>query len=420
MRNFYFSMRILRKDTKRQRKDSPDANSFPVELIEKISAHLPLHTLKEVMLASNKVCRAVETNALIWKKFCSLSLPLHSYKRMAKEEYVRRKTWTSGVGGILISRAVKYAPNVEITQLRAGNGLLFSSSNSTSVKVWNYDLTLLQMLEGHKGSIWTMDYSSNRLATGSTDRTIRLWDCMVGVTLQIFIGHTSTIRCLKLTDSHLISGSRDKTVRVWNVKTGKCKYVLQGHSDSVRSIDISESKGLILSGSYDGSCILWSFLRGEALRKICLHSQRVYIVRIIREMIITGGHDRVLNVSSRSGLVASYREHHGTVFDVRDGNGCFYSISCDGVLCKWSLYKARLLYKVCVGVPVVSFCLFNGLVVIGTQNRVCLYCGEDGRFIREIFRAECIYTVESSETHIFVGCKNKKATYLQMFSYDCG
>ena len=60
-----------------------------------------------------------------------------------------------------------------------------------------------------------------------------------------------------LTKSTLASGSYDKTIRVWNFESGECLKVLKGHTGGVTSLCISPSNGYLCSGSDDKSIIVW-------------------------------------------------------------------------------------------------------------------------------------------------------------------
>ena len=70
--------------------------------------------------------------------------------------------------------------------------------------------------------------------SGSTDRTLRVWNADSGECTFVLQGHTSTVRCLAMHENNIVSGSRDGTLRVWDVTNGNCLHVLIGHAASVR------------------------------------------------------------------------------------------------------------------------------------------------------------------------------------------
>jgi WD40 repeat protein len=57
--------------------------------------------------------------------------------------------------------------------------------------------------------------------------------------------------------SRVASGSHDKTVRVWDVQTGECQSTLEGHSDGVESVVFSPDGSRVASGSHDGTVRAW-------------------------------------------------------------------------------------------------------------------------------------------------------------------
>ena len=66
----------------------------------------------------------------------------------------------------------------------------------------------------------------------------------------------------------LASGSADKTIKLWNANTGECLRTLEGHGDHVRTVAFSPDGAPLASGSDDATIKLWNANTGECLRTL--------------------------------------------------------------------------------------------------------------------------------------------------------
>ena len=58
-------------------------------------------------------------------------------------------------------------------------------------------------------------FDDRRMATGSVDKTIRIWDLDSGECVQTLLGHLKGVWCIKFFTKHLlISGSYDSAIKV--------------------------------------------------------------------------------------------------------------------------------------------------------------------------------------------------------------
>ncbi|MBF0550126.1 MAG: hypothetical protein HQK60_06290 [Deltaproteobacteria bacterium] len=118
----------------------------------------------------------------------------------------------------------------------------------------------------HDGSINCLAFSPDggTLASGSVDKTIRLWDVQTGIENSVMKGHTGGVNSVSFSPDGrtLASGSKDKTIRLWDVQTGIEKTVLKGHTGGVYSISFSPD-GRTLTSSGDETIRLWDAQTGQ-------------------------------------------------------------------------------------------------------------------------------------------------------------
>src|SRR5437899_2150418 len=82
--------------------------------------------------------------------------------------------------------------------------------------------------KGHELAVIAVAVSpdSNYVATGSRDKTAKLWELSTGREVRSFLGHEASVNGVDFSNDgkYLITSSGDKTVRIWEVETGKEVY----------------------------------------------------------------------------------------------------------------------------------------------------------------------------------------------------
>jgi len=99
-----------------------------------------------------------------------------------------------------------------------------------------------------------------RIASGSNDGIIRVWDIDSGYRSLMFKGHTHLIGSVAYSPDgqSLVSGSIDKTVRAWNANTGEALVTLFGHGDWVEAVVFMLDGNSIISCGDDRTIRIWN------------------------------------------------------------------------------------------------------------------------------------------------------------------
>ncbi|MCZ8226460.1 MAG: serine/threonine protein kinase [Microcystis sp. LE19-84.1B] len=159
---------------------------------------------------------------------------------------------------------------------------LASGSKDKTIKIWEVATGKgLRTLTGHSGVVLSVAYSPDGryLASGSQDKTIKIWEVATGK-VRTLTGHYMTFWSVAYSPDgrYLASGSSDKTIKIWEVATGKELRTLTGHSMTVWSVAYSPDGRYLASGSLDKTIKIWEVATETELRTLTGHSHAVLSV----------------------------------------------------------------------------------------------------------------------------------------------
>ena len=145
--------------------------------------------------------------------------------------------------------------------------VVIPDDNDFSIKVWTSE-TNFHALKGHKDIVHAITFSpdGHRLASGSADGTIILWDIenqqANAIPQSILSGHKGDVNTLAFSPDGkwLASAGSDSTVRLWDFRKGvpsQSSFVLAKHEGPVYSLAFSPSGRWLASAGEDGKVQIW-------------------------------------------------------------------------------------------------------------------------------------------------------------------
>ena len=247
---------------------------------------------------------------------------------------------------------------------------LVTAAHDGSVKVWDASkLRCLMTLDGHAGGVTcaaalprTLPGECARLATGSVDESIKVWDLSATPAAgppTALVGHTGVVSCVAAIPGTplLASGSWDGTVKLWDVDDAALRFTVAdaGGGAKISSLVVLHGESgatLIAAGSHDGGVRLIDLAARAVVgtmlgHECCVVAQRADgrraaggrsqgeswvtclasvgdLLRDGTEILASGGLDktiRIWDIASRSGLTV-LRGHAASVsFVVAFDNG---------------------------------------------------------------------------------------------------
>ncbi|KRY38859.1 Transcription initiation factor TFIID subunit 5 [Trichinella spiralis] len=150
------------------------------------------------------------------------------------------------------------------------NGEIILWNLLTRTRIADYRMQMLKGLDvkfgPYDGYFVVSDYHSGGAL---------MWSMECETPVRAFIGHLSTVNCVAFhpNSNYIATGSNDRTVRLWDLLDGKCVRLFTGHQDAIQSLYFSDDGHVLASGGLSGQVMLWDVAMAARLEGF-KHSDR--------------------------------------------------------------------------------------------------------------------------------------------------
>ncbi|KAL7860468.1 hypothetical protein AOLI_G00168170 [Acnodon oligacanthus] len=172
----------------------------------------------------------------------------------------------------LVTRITEKAHDKDVNSVAVSpnDKLLASGSQDRTAKLWSLtDMSLLGVFRGHRRGVWCVQFSplDQVLATASADGSVKLWGLHDFSCLKTFEGHDASVLKIIFVSrgTQLVSGGSDGLVKLWTIKTNECVKTFDAHQDKVWALHGSSKDDLMVTGSADSNITIWKDISEEEL-----------------------------------------------------------------------------------------------------------------------------------------------------------
>ena len=162
-----------------------------------------------------------------------------------------------------------------------------------------------QDLPGHEDAVLCVKFAPNSrfVASGSGDKTVRIWDCHTGTCRAILRGHDAWVLALAYSPDgrRLVSADHSGALLVWNcenwTKIGGQRPLGRGNRQWATCVVWDPSGSRFFAGFKDGAVRMFD-KNGGFVKQVGGHSKAVTSLAVTGRSLVSAGEDCAVHVHS--------------------------------------------------------------------------------------------------------------------------
>ncbi|KAJ3177161.1 WD repeat-containing protein 83 [Geranomyces variabilis] len=173
-----------------------------------------------------------------------------------------------------IRRFTSHHQRVNAVAFNQDATVVVSGSYDASVRFWDCRAANaykpIQVAEHAKDSVEAVQVVQHEILTGSVDGSIRVYDMRTGDFIADKVGHPVTSASFSGDKNCVLVSSLDSTIRLFDKENGELLNSYTGHKNSEYRITstLSNTDAHVISGSEDGSILMWDLVEGTLVKRL--------------------------------------------------------------------------------------------------------------------------------------------------------
>lgn len=204
--------------------------------------------------------------------------------------------------GRRISQMLRHRGAALVAKFARNGRRIYSGGEDNRVVISSLRGRVRRTLRGHSAAVISLAYSDGNayLASGSRDRTVRLWSTRRRRLIRTYHGHGDSVSALALSNDGLLlaSGSDDKTVRIWSTASPTLIKKLDAHAGPVTALAFSPDGKWLASAGEDNTVKLWDVSTGNLVSTYQGHTKAVRDIAFFPtgRRLVSAGDDGTIRV----------------------------------------------------------------------------------------------------------------------------
>lgn len=242
--------------------------------------------------------------------------------------------------------------------------ILASGSWDRTIKLWNIKTgRQIKTFENYIAPVYAIIFSPDgkTLASASDSGKMILWNVETGKKINTFeinssqtflTQYNSFSNSIAFTpDGKFLASGSYELIKLWDIKTGRQREIITNHKDYVSSVAFSQDGRILASGSRDNKINLWDVKTGRLIKSFKVSNKWISFLTFLSggKTLISVSSNKVIFWDTETGQQSDFLETSSDSVASTDSSISSATLSCDGKTLALGIHKTIKLWNIVTG-----------------------------------------------------------------------